>query len=143
MIHECAYGMGIVFLDSLESPHFEKATRLLLEKCRKFLIACIMSVLKRIPSNKQLLNNWQLLKPSSIPNFRFGTLQKAFSPLYSCIYLNHGVGVQTPSDESKNLFCRMHDDILDKYQRCQEQCRREYGSIVLRTCHLTSHSSNV
>lgn len=81
VLHVRACSMGSVFLDALERSSLSESDKItLLEKCRKFLIACVTSVMKRLPSNMKLLSDLQLLAPSSVAKFPFDTFSKAFLP---------------------------------------------------------------
>lgn len=79
LLHVRACNLGTTFRDSLEKSSLcEEEKNALLERCRSFLIACIRSVVKRLPSNMQLLSDLHLLHHSSVRKFPFTFLYNAF-----------------------------------------------------------------
>ncbi|KAL1472072.1 hypothetical protein MTO96_039555 [Rhipicephalus appendiculatus] len=79
LLHVRACHMGTAFRHWLEKYSLNEEEKSgVLERCRTFLVACIRSVVKRLPSNMQLLSDLHLLHHSSVSKFAFQLLQKAF-----------------------------------------------------------------
>lgn len=88
ILHVRACSLGVIFLDSFEKSSLSEGEKVcLLERCRKFVIASIRSVLKRLPANMKLLSDLKLLEPKSIKKYSFDFVHRSFNAFVepSCI----------------------------------------------------------
>ncbi|KAH9363803.1 hypothetical protein HPB48_005056 [Haemaphysalis longicornis] len=80
ILHARACSLGVLFLHCLEKSSFSDADKLLLsERGRKFIVACIRSVVKRLPANLKLLSDLLLLAPKNIKKYSFDFIHRSFS----------------------------------------------------------------
>ncbi|KAH9362007.1 hypothetical protein HPB48_014946 [Haemaphysalis longicornis] len=79
-MHVRACQLGSVFRDALEKSSLsgERKTTIL-ERCCAFMIACVKSTLKRLPSNMKLLGDLNLLHCYNIRKFSFDVIFKDFA----------------------------------------------------------------
>ncbi|XP_064488440.1 uncharacterized protein LOC135400538 [Ornithodoros turicata] len=79
ILHVRACAFGTTFRQALETANLDDDERTrVMERCRQFLVAAIKAVLKRVPSNIDLMENMKLLHCDAIATRRFGDIFEAF-----------------------------------------------------------------
>lgn len=129
VLHVRACGFGSVFLNTLEQSSLcEKDRIALLEVCRRFVIACIKSVMKRLPANMQLLNDLLFLKPGSITQFSFDSFYKAFSPFIQTSVIS---AMESEYRLLQTNIRDLSDDCLELFwKKCKGGKKQLWGSHV-------------
>lgn len=146
VLHVRACGFGSVFLNTLEQSSLcEKDRIALLEVCRRFVIACIKSVMKRLPANMQLLNDLLFLKHGSITQFSFDSFYKAFSPFIQTSVIS---AMESEYRLLQTNIRDLSDDCLELFWKNVREARNSSGAAMfpllsaLGTALLTLPMSN-
>lgn len=133
LLHVRACHMGSHFHDDLEKSSLsEDEKTAILERCRAFFVACIKSVLKRLPSNLNLLSDLHLLHCNSIGKFSFDFLFKAFAQLMMFS------DVSTMESEYILLQCRLRDfrdDSVTKFWKNLKEATNSAQSCMFHCYH--------
>lgn len=80
LLHVRACAFGTVFLDVFhKSSLSDDEKNGMLDRCRIYLVACVRSLLKRLPENLELFRNFKYLAPSCVRDMPFGGLLKVLS----------------------------------------------------------------
>lgn len=80
LLHVRACNFGTVFLDALHNSTLsEEEKDQMLVRCRGYLVSCVKSLLKRLPSNLELFENFKFLRPCYVRDASFSTFHKVIS----------------------------------------------------------------
>ncbi|KAH8032070.1 hypothetical protein HPB51_022910 [Rhipicephalus microplus] len=80
LLHVRACNFGTVFLDALHNSTLsEEEKDQMLVRCREYLVSCVKSLLKRLPSNLELFENFKFLRPCYVRDASFSTFHKVIS----------------------------------------------------------------
>lgn len=80
LLHVRACNYGTVFSDAFHKSSLSDGEKdQMLDRCRVYLVACIKSLLKRLPDNLELLQNFKLLRPRCIRDTPFRTFHRVIS----------------------------------------------------------------